>query len=183
MTIQYISAQDFKAVHSDNKGALLLDVRSEAEFTNCHVKGAVLHPLPDLDVMKVLNQFETAPADEPIYILCKAGGRAKKAADILAPISRRALFVVEGGTDACAECGIDVERAVRSSFSIERQVRLVVGLLIILGFVLGLQLDDSYHWLSAVMGGALFLTAIFGFCPVGAILSFMPWNKGLRDGA
>ena len=170
MTIQSITAQDFKIIHAANNDALLLDVRSVSEFNECHVRGAILHPLPELNVISIANQFERAAEDEPIYILCKAGGRAKKAADLLAPHLNRKLIVVEGGTDACIAHGVEVLHRVKEPWSVERQTRMIIGILVVLGFILGQELNVMYYWLSAAMGAALIITAVVGFCPVSAVL-------------
>lgn len=101
--LKTVSVAEFSAL-KDANDCVVIDVRSEAEFSERHVLGARLFPLDRLDAPQILA---LDPAGEaPIYVLCKAGGRAKKAAERLAPITDRMICVVAGGTDACIEAGI-----------------------------------------------------------------------------
>jgi rhodanese-related sulfurtransferase len=61
---------------SAGDSAELLDVRTPPEFTNAHVPGARLIPLDELNVEVFLQHHQPG---RPVYVLCQAGGRAKKA--------------------------------------------------------------------------------------------------------
>lgn len=101
--LKTISVTQFSLEVKD-QDCLIIDVRSDAEFAEQHVKGATLFPLDRLCEEDVLN---AAPENgSPIYILCKAGGRALKAAKRIAPKTSRSICVVEGGTDACIKAGM-----------------------------------------------------------------------------
>lgn len=101
--LKHISVEEFLADHGDECNSCVIDVRSPEEHAACHVKGVRLFPLPDLDIEHVLK--ECSDSDGPIYVLCKAGGRAKTAAEKLAPHTSRDVVVVTGGTDACVAAG------------------------------------------------------------------------------
>ena len=62
--------------------AVIVDVREQAEWDNGHLKSASLVPLSLLskDGAEIPG---TLPKDKPIYIHCRSGGRALKAAEIL----------------------------------------------------------------------------------------------------
>lgn len=61
------------------KDAVILDVRTEAEYDNNHIKGAIFIPLSELKTrineLKILNK--------PIIAHCKSGGRSEKAMHLL----------------------------------------------------------------------------------------------------
>ena len=62
--------------------AVIVDVREQAEWDNGHLKAASLVPLSLLskDGAEIPS---TLPKDKPVYLHCRSGGRALKAAEIL----------------------------------------------------------------------------------------------------
>ena len=62
--------------------AVIVDVREQAEWDNGHLKSASLVPLSLLskDGAEIPASL---PKDKPVYIHCRSGGRALKAAEIL----------------------------------------------------------------------------------------------------
>ncbi len=73
-----------------NKGAVILDVRTQMEWNDGHTEGAkhiVLNTIPDhLDEIKAL--------DKPIIAVCKSGGRSQSATDFL---KHNGIDVINGG--------------------------------------------------------------------------------------
>lgn len=61
------------------EGALLLDVRSQEEFDDEHILGATNIPVNELQA-----KLASLPKDKPIVVYCAIGGRATKAAAMLA---------------------------------------------------------------------------------------------------
>lgn len=62
--------------------AVLIDVREQAEWDNGHLKAASLVPLSLLSKDGAAIPG-TLPKDKPVYLHCRSGGRALKAAEIL----------------------------------------------------------------------------------------------------
>ncbi|HEY0719318.1 MAG TPA: rhodanese-like domain-containing protein [Streptosporangiaceae bacterium] len=56
----------------------LLDVREDDEWTAGHAPGAVHIPLGLLG-----RQAGQVPKDQPVYVICRAGGRSARAAQML----------------------------------------------------------------------------------------------------
>ena len=83
-------------------GAYVLDVRQPDEYEAGHVPGAVLVPLGELE----FRQSEL-PADRPLLVICKSGGRSAAAVRALATAGFDATNV-GGGTMAWIETGHDV---------------------------------------------------------------------------
>lgn len=105
--IQIISAEDFTAkLKNDALGsALILDVRSQAEIDAYHLSaGHFQMPLHEIDVGKLKEQNA-----EEIYVLCKMGGRAMKAAEYLAQAGFENLIVIDGGMQGCKTHGADIK--------------------------------------------------------------------------
>jgi rhodanese-related sulfurtransferase len=99
-----ISATDFTQLVKAGTAPHVIDVRRPDEFAEVHVKSARLFPLDELQPAKVVQTI-AAPATEPIYILCKSGMRAGKAADKFRSAGITNICVVEGGTEACVAAG------------------------------------------------------------------------------
>ncbi len=102
-----ISASDLDHLLKRNRAPHVIDVRNPSEFAAVHVESARLFPLDDLQPEKVLAALGVEP-DQTIYILCKSGMRAGKAAEKFRAKGIANICVVEGGTDACVEAGLAV---------------------------------------------------------------------------
>jgi hypothetical protein len=83
---------------------------------------------------------------------------------------------VEGGTDAWVAAGLPVVEG-KGSISIERQVRIAAGSLVVLGIVLSLLAHPLFIGLSAFVGCGLVFAGITDTCMMGMMLAKMPWNR------
>lgn len=154
----------------------LIDVRTGAEFRALRVKRARHVPLDRLDAAAV-RATRPAGAAGPVYVLCQAGQRARTAASRLRAAGIEAV-VVEGGTDACVRAGLAVERdAGRHVWPIERQVRVVAGLLVVTGAVLGRTVHPAGYALAAFVGAGLAFAGLTNFCGMATLLARCPWNR------
>ncbi len=154
-------------------GALLLDVRTAAEFSALHLPGSVLVPLDQLDPAKVR---ELMAGKSACVLLCQSGGRARRAADRLHAAGFDNLLVVEGGVAACAAAGLPVNRG-RGVISLERQVRIAAGLLVLLGAALAWLVHPAWIGLAAFVGAGLAFAGITDTCGMALVLARMPWNR------
>jgi rhodanese-related sulfurtransferase len=84
--------------------------------------------------------------------------------------------VVEGGTLAWNEAGLPVERGPVKVISLERQVRMTAGSLVLSGILLGSLVHRGFFGLSAFVGAGLVFAGITDFCGMGLLLSKPPWN-------
>ncbi|MBQ2246737.1 MAG: rhodanese-like domain-containing protein [Selenomonadales bacterium] len=75
-----ITAQEAKARMEKNPQAIVLDVRTEAEYRSGHIKGAVLLPLDRLEA-EALAVLPNKEAE--ILIYCRSGRRSADAGEIL----------------------------------------------------------------------------------------------------
>ena len=173
--LRKIPAAEFKRLYEEKDNLHVIDVRTGAEYNTCHVKGAKHFPLQDLAAGEILQAAGTG--EEPIYVLCKAGGRAQKAAEAIAPATTRDVVVVEGGTDACVECGVDVNLGEGKVISLERQVRITAGALVLIGVLLGWFVAPGFFILSGFVGAGLMFAGITDTCAMGMLLARMPWNN------
>jgi rhodanese-related sulfurtransferase len=167
-----LSPTEFHRQRSSGKKLLLIDVRSPAEFRAIHAEGATLLPLEQADADAVRRLQE---GHDGVGVICKSGARASKAAQRLGEAGVDALCI-EGGTDAWAAAGLPVVRG-RSVMSIERQVRIAAGGLVLLGVALGLLVHPAFFGVSAFVGAGLVFAGITDTCGMGMLLARMPWNR------
>ncbi len=114
-----VSAKDAWSKLAADAHAVLVDVRSDAEWTFVGLpdlssvgKSPVLVPLQVFPGMKPNPDFaaEVARAipskDAPIYFICRSGGRSRTAAIALSALGYKQCFNVAGGFEG----DLDVER-------------------------------------------------------------------------
>jgi rhodanese-related sulfurtransferase len=167
MAVQTISPVD--ALREQEKGACeIIDVRTPVEFREVHARGARLVPLDALDATSVASQ-------RPVYFICKSGGRAAKACEKLAAAGLTNVYSIAGGTEAWEKAGLPVLRG--KCISLERQVRIAAGSLVVIGVALGALMNPWLYGLAAFVGCGLVFAGITNTCGMGMMLAKMPWNR------
>ena len=154
----------------------LLDVRTPAEHAEIHVPGVHLIPLNRLDATK-LASVNGCTKDQPLYIFCGSGSRAKQAAEKLEKSGYALCHVVEGGTTAWAEAGLPVNRGMSKVISLERQVCIAAGAIVLIGVLLAQFVNPAFIWLSGFIGAGLAFAGITAWCGMGMLIAKLPWNQ------
>jgi rhodanese-related sulfurtransferase len=154
----------------------LFDVRTPAEFAEVHVPQAINAPLDQLDPSAILESRHV-PVGQPAYLLCRSGARATKAAEKFAKAGHDIGVIVQGGTLAWIEAGLPVERGTAKVISLERQVRIGAGSLVLLGVLLALFVHPYFISLSAFVGAGLVFAGVTDWCGMGLLLAKAPWNS------
>ena len=178
MTVSTMSASQLAALCKEGKKIDLIDVRTPVEFREVHVEIARNVPLDRLDPA-ALMQARNGSADEPLYILCRSGSRGQQACEKFLKAGFANVVNVEGGTLACIEAGLPVVRG-KKAISLERQVRIAAGLLVLLGAGLSF-VHLAFIGLSAFVGAGLVFAGITDTCGMGMMLARMPWNQCKED--
>ncbi|MBL8088348.1 MAG: rhodanese-like domain-containing protein [Chthonomonas sp.] len=167
---QHISIQELSERIDRDATVRLVDVRSPGEFAAGHVPGAVNVPLEELGTRLV--DLGTGP----IALLCQSGQRAGIACEQLANFGKE-LMLVEGGTKAWIQAGKPVVATTRTRWSLERQVRLVAGLLVLVGTLLAALGQTGWIYLAMFVGAGLSFAGITDICGMGILLAKLPWNR------
>src|SRR5688572_21307547 len=167
-----ISPQELAGLRSAGQQFELLDVRTPVEFREIHVDFARNVPLDRLDAQAI--RAERNGSGEPLYVICRSGSRGKQACEKLVAAGLNVVNV-EGGTLAWEAAGLPVVRG-KKTISLERQVRIVAGFLVLLGAVLAMTVHPYFAGLSAFVGAGLMFAGITDTCGMGMILARMPWN-------
>jgi rhodanese-related sulfurtransferase len=153
----------------------VLDVRTPVEYAEVHVPQAQNEPLDKLQPTTLLGSGRLAK-DQPVYLLCRSGQRAIRAAQKLAEAGFDPAVVIEGGTLAWIDAGLPVDRGTTKVISLERQVRIAAGSLVLVGVSLGWFVNPWFFGLSAFVGAGLIFAGITDFCGMGLLLAKLPWN-------
>ena len=154
----------------------LIDVRSPIEFQEVRAEAARNVPLDALDPHKLIES-RGKPDDRPLYVLCKSGARGAKAQKKFADAGYANVVNVEGGTDAWVAAGLPVVRG-RKVMSLERQVRIAAGFLVLAGALAAMATGNVYFAaIPAFVGAGLMFAGITDSCGMGMLISKMPWNQ------
>jgi rhodanese-related sulfurtransferase len=153
----------------------VIDVRTPMEFAEVHVPQARNIPLDLVNPGELAGPGQMRK-DQPVYLLCRSGQRATRAAEKLMQEGFAQPVVVEGGTLAWIEANLSVARGQTRGISLERQVRIAAGSLVLTGVLLGWLVHSGFFGLSAFVGVGLVFAGITDFCGMGLLLARMPWN-------
>lgn len=154
----------------------VIDVRTPMEYREVHVTQARSLPLDSLAPKKLIEGGQL-PKDKPICILCRSGQRSTKAAEHFVREGFTNTLVVEGGTQAWIDAGLPVERGQVKVISLERQVRIAAGTLVLSGVLLGWFVNPAFVGLSGFVGAGLIFAGITDWCGMGLLLAKAPWNR------
>jgi rhodanese-related sulfurtransferase len=169
-----ITPERLAALHQANERVDLIDVRTPAEYREVHIEFARNVPLDQLNP-KAIAAERNGRANEPLYVICRTGSRAHQACEKLAAAGLNVVNV-EGGTLAWDASGLPVARG-KKMISLERQVRIVIGIVVLSSTVLAALVHPFWIGLAAFMGAGLIFSGITDFCGLALILGRMPWNQ------
>jgi len=175
-----ISPAELHRLLTSDAAATVLDVRTPVEFAEVHVPQALNEPLSSLNPAALAAEGRVS-ATEPVYLLCRSGARATQAAEKFARGGFPKAVVVEGGTQAWIEAGLPVTRGTVKVMSLERQVRIAAGTIVLLGIILSRLVHPAFVGLSAFVGAGLIFAGITDWCGMGLLLAKLPWNTRIPN--
>ncbi|WP_435286431.1 rhodanese-like domain-containing protein [Streptomyces bacillaris] len=156
---------------------IVIDVRTPGEYAGGHLPGALNIPLDQ--VQRALPDIRDAADRGDVLVVCASGARSENACRILAD-NGITTATLTGGTGAWAADGHDLHRpqgAARTTWGMERQVRLTAGMIVLLGLLLGLLLHQAFQLLSAGIAAGLVFSALTNTCGMAAMLAKLPYNR------
>lgn len=173
MSIANITPLQLGELVTSGKSVTLIDVRTPAEYRECHVAMARNIPMDKLDPDEFKNHRGNG---EALYIICRSGGRGQKACKKLCDAGIARVFNIEGGTVACEQAGLPMTHG-KKAIGLERQVRIAAGSLVLLGSMLSALVHPYFIGLTAFIGAGLVFAGISDWCGMGLLLARMPWNR------
>lgn len=100
------SPADF-ATKIKNEGTFLLDVRTQGEFNEGHIKGATLIPVQELKSR--ITELESQK-EKTILVYCRSGRRSLKAAKILHQAGFTKVVNLKSGINGWIKAGLPVTK-------------------------------------------------------------------------
>jgi rhodanese-related sulfurtransferase len=167
--MSFITAEAWTSKMSQN--GLLVDVRTPLEFSGEHAQGAINLPLDQLNPDALKDEAET----KSIGLICQSGARAQKAAQTCEEKGLE-VYVLEGGTQAWVKANLPTVKG-KSVISLERQVRIAAGFLVLAGVVISKLGFVGAEYISAFVGAGLMFAGITDTCGMGLMMAKMPWNQ------
>lgn len=171
MDDMYKNQLDYAEIPAD---AVILDVRNGSEHTEIALRRKhYFVELPQFDAKSFIKDYGLN--GEKICVLCKSGFRASKAARMLEEAGYPNIAIIKGGISSLiGKSGLVYEKTV---MSMERQVRIVAGALVLLGSVLAMSINVWFALLPAFVGCGLMYAGISNTCAMASLLGKLPWNK------
>lgn len=151
----------------------LIDVRTPAEFETAHIPGAYNVPL---DLLREHRDEIVKHLDQDVVLICKSGQRAAQADDTLRRVGLTNVHVLDGGIAAWESRGFEVKRGTER-WDLERQVRLVAGMIVAVSVVVG-TFVPGVQWVAFAIGAGLTVAALTNTCAMGMLLARLPYNRG-----
>lgn len=175
MSVPTIAPQRLAQLGGEGKSIELIDVRTPLEFQEMHVANARNVPMDQLDPAAIMHA-RNGTKEESLYVICRSGSRGRQACEKFLAAGFTNVINIEGGTLACVEAGLPVVRG-KKMISLERQVRIAAGSMVLVGALLGWLVHPAFVGLSAFVGAGLVFAGITDTCGMGMMLARMPWNQ------
>ncbi len=88
----HLSVVQFEEALRERKDAVLVDVREPEEYAAGHLPGSRLLPL-----RRIIEEADTLPRDQPIFLVCRSGRRSTRAMHWLLDLGFREVCNLRGG--------------------------------------------------------------------------------------
>jgi rhodanese-related sulfurtransferase len=170
--MNFISPEDAKVRLA--AGAIPVDIRSQSEYAESHIPGALMLPLDGLD-----QEAARAVGDHEVIFYCASDRRTQATMPAIKQAGFTRAACLQGGIDAWRAAGLPVQGsgAASTTISIMRQVQITVGVCLITLTVLSAIVSPMYVFGAGAIGLGLLFAGLTGSCAMASILLRMPWNR------
>lgn len=168
-----IDSAGLRSLLDSSTAPRVLDVRTSAEFETVHMPGAYNVPL---DMLREHRDEILSHVDQDVVLVCRSGQRAAQAEATLRQAGVTNVHILDGGITAWEAHGFAVKRGIQR-WDIERQVRLVAGLIVALSILAGIVVPGA-QWVAFAIGAGLTFAALTNTCAMGMLLAKLPYNRG-----
>jgi rhodanese-related sulfurtransferase len=173
-SIEMISPRDAASLLKQDPQTKILDVRSAMEFSQTHIEPSMNIPI-DMISAKI---GELSQSKQKYLVLCHSGTRAAMAADMLLQSGIHTVKVIEGGIAHWEKEKLPVVKG-QGGMSLERQVRIIAGSLVLLGIIMAWQVHWVFIFISVFVCCGLIYAGLTDNCLMGMLLMKLPYNKNL----
>lgn len=92
-TLSRITPAEAKERMDNEKGIVILDVRTQEEYNTGHIKDSILIPV---DVLEQKAEENLKDKNVPIFVYCRSGNRSATAANILVKLGYKNVYDLGG---------------------------------------------------------------------------------------
>lgn len=170
-----IDSADLRTLMNSATPPRVLDVRTPGEFDTVHIPGAYN---VRLDLLREHRDEVLSHLDQDVVLVCRSGQRAAQAEEMLRTAGVMNVHVLDGGIIGWEANGFAVNRGAQR-WDLERQVRLVAGLIVALSVALSIVVPGA-EWVAFTIGAGLAFAALTNTCAMGMLLARLPYNRGAR---
>lgn len=156
----------------DQGDVVLVDVREPGEHVRECIRDAALIPLSRFDPAQV-PQAE----GKTLVLYCRTGNRSAQAAQQLLDSGVSTACHLQGGIEAWKAAGYETEQTADAPISLQRQVFIVAGLLVLLGTAFGAWVSPWFLLLSGFVGAGQAYAGVTDTCGMAMLLSKLPYNQ------
>jgi len=173
-SIEMISPNEAAKILKQDRQSKILDVRSAMEVSQTHIDNSINIPI-DMISAKIC---ELSQSKQNYLVLCHSGTRAAMAADMLMHSGIHTVKVIQGGIARWEKEKLPVIKG-QGGISLERQVRVIAGSLVLTGIILAWLLHWGFIFISVFVGSGLVYAGLTDNCLMGMLLMKLPYNKNL----
>ena len=112
--VDTLKSTKFERKLRSEKGRVILDVRTPAEFTQGHIPGAVNINVKDGTFVRKVSELDK---NSPVYVYCRSGVRSAKAVELLKNEGFTKIYNLRGGIQAWTQKGLPVDDSVKTTKS------------------------------------------------------------------
>jgi glyoxylase-like metal-dependent hydrolase (beta-lactamase superfamily II)/rhodanese-related sulfurtransferase len=172
--LKMVSPKDAIAITAKDPAVVFLDVRSMLEYGQSHIKDAFNVPIDA--VMARID--ELGKSGKKYIVLCRTGNRSPMAADMLLQSGIAGVMVLDGGMIRWEKERLPVIKGI-GGVSLERQVRIIAGSVVLSGILLAHFVNPAFIAISLFIGCGLIYAGITDNCMMGMLLMKLPYNRNM----
>ncbi len=94
--VNTINAEEAMELMASGDGFILVDVRTQAEYDEGHIEGAVLLPL---DQLETLSEEQLTDKEATLFVYCRSGSRSAQASQLLVDLGYQNVYDFGGIVD------------------------------------------------------------------------------------
>ncbi len=176
--MQTITPQE-AAERLESGNGVVIDIRGADEFAQGHIPGAI-----HLEADRISDDTASKLAAlKPIFV-CASGQRTSMLVSRLDGAAGTNAAYIKGGLGAWTASGQKTTASATGSSvpSLQRQVQITVGIMLVVISTLAYTLWPSLIVLAGAIGLGLLVAGLTGTCALAAVLMKMPWNQPRRTG-
>ncbi len=147
-------------------------MRTAGELDEMSVKADNVKHVP---LQSLGSSIGSMSGQESYYVLCRTGHRATMAAMRLLQNGFANVSVIEGGIKAWDKANLPINKTA-GPISLERQVRIIAGGLIVIGSLLSL-VNIWFIIRQLWVGAGLVFAGVSNNCMMAMLLMKLPYNK------